>query len=561
MSGAGVRRASLTVFVLAAAALLLGFPLLSFLAVGFWPGLFGGAGHASFTLAVLAQALRGHAARALLASCALSVTSGVLATAAGAWLAWLRERTRLAGSRFIEGGVWVLLLVPSYALATSWMLALSPGGPLGNVHAVAAVAAVFFGPVGIALVLAIKAVPLAYLAVGSSISRVSASLDEAGRTHGLSPLRRAHLQTAVLAPALAAGFTIAFAESLSDFGVAATLGAGSRFPLATYAIYSALDAEPLNFPLASASSLLLLVVASLAVWIQSRVTRASARFQTLKGGMRARAPHRLSRVARFLHGAGLTLFALVALGVPAGGAIAVSFAGGGLGEPRRFTLRHYAELFRHHALTGAFLYSAELAVCVAAITLVLALGAAWILTRRSAAARALDAALVAVMALPAIVLAGGYLFAYNQAFLPLAGTTLLLSMAYVTLALPLSSRTLVGPVAQLHAGLGEAACVHGLSGIPLWRSVYLPLLAAPLLYAWLLTTAHVIFELPASQILYPPGHPTLAVALTGYLNRFHYGAEAALQIVSMAVVAAALLAIRALYLRLAPPAWRPMWGA
>ena len=45
---------------------------------------------------------------------------------------------------------------------------------------------------------------------------------------------------------------IVFAESVSDFGVAATLANDAHFPVATYTLYNSVEAFPIQFPVAAA---------------------------------------------------------------------------------------------------------------------------------------------------------------------------------------------------------------------------------------------------------------------------------------------------------------------
>lgn len=536
-----------------AVVLLLAYPLGSFLALAFWPGLFGqGAG--GLGLRAFAHALTGYDLKALFDSLWIGSGAGALGTVLGAWLAWLTTRTRFPGARLIEGAIWLVLLLPSYFMAVGWQLLLAPGGMLS----VGWLASAMLGPAGVMLVLAMKGVPFAYLALVSAWRGLPEELEEAGRVHGLAAGTRLRLALRLLAPGLIAAFAVVYAESLSDFGVAATLAAGASFPLATYAIYSAISSQPLSFPLAAASSWLLLALLLPAVWLQARINRRAARYSVLNG--RARPPRRraLGPLRGALHWAGIALFLLLALGMPLLAAAGTSLArvpGAGL-ELRNLTLAHFAHVLDAPEVLGALLYSLRLAACSALAAVALGLVVTLLLLRPGGLARLLDGALLSVMALPGLILAAGYIFAYNQPWLPLYGGSLLLGMAYLTAVLPMASRMLLGPVAQQHRSLHEAAQVHGVPRLRQWLRVRLPLLATPLLFAWLLTASHVVFELPVSELLYPPGSPPLAVALIGYLRSFHYATEAALQLTAVVLVGGIVLAVRWLFSRFTPAIWR-----
>ncbi len=59
-----------------------------------------------------------------------------------------------------------------------------------------------------------------------------------------------------------------FAESISDFGVAATLAFDAHFPVATFALFNAIDNEPVQLELAAAIGVTLVGLAALALIAQ-----------------------------------------------------------------------------------------------------------------------------------------------------------------------------------------------------------------------------------------------------------------------------------------------------
>ncbi|SCC92000.1 Binding-protein-dependent transport systems inner membrane component [Thiomonas sp. X19] len=522
------------------------YPLLGFLFTAFLPHVL--QGDLRPTLAPLRHAFQGYELHALFNSLWVALTVGVLSLPFGLWLAWLRERTDLRGRGWIEAGVWLLLIFPDFFLASGWMLLAAPIGPLAAWPTALHAAQLLLGPVGIILTLALKVVPYVFLVAQGSLRNSSAALQEAARVHGLSRLWRLRLGLAALLPALAAGFAMAYAESLRNFAVVATLGASSGFTMGTYAIYQAVNGMPLNFPLAAATSWLLLALVLPALVLQSRVGRRARQHQTLGAKHRPAARVRLQTSHQLLHGALLLALALFALALP-------TFAALGVAWPKAGWAQIAASL---PPLLAAIRYSLQLAWVAASITVFIALPMAWLTARPGRLGRVLDVALLAMMALPLIVLAAAYLQAYNQPYAPLYGGSLLLGMAYVALAVPATSRVLLGPVAQLHRSLADAARVHGLSRLQTLRHVHLPLLAGSLFYGWLLAVLSIAFELPASELLYPAGHPPLAVALLQYAGGFQLHQQARLQVLGMAVLLAFALLARWAYQRLTPVAWRQL---
>ncbi|WP_018914871.1 ABC transporter permease subunit [Thiomonas sp. FB-6] len=237
--------------LLALAALALwGWPLGGFLGQALAPGLLRGELHPD--LASFAQAWAAGGAGALRNSGLIALLASLIALPLGAWLAWLRERSLLAWRAWIEAGIWLLLVLPGYFVASGWMLLAAPVGPLARWPWLLAGAQGLLGPPGIVLSLAFKALPYTFLALQLSLRSASAAPQEAARVLGLGRGHRLRLAVHALLPALAAGFAAAFAESASDFAVAATLGAGSGTMMATYAIEQSVAAMPVNFPAAAA---------------------------------------------------------------------------------------------------------------------------------------------------------------------------------------------------------------------------------------------------------------------------------------------------------------------
>jgi iron(III) transport system permease protein len=497
-----------------------GWPLGGFLLEAFVPGLLHGALHLS--LGAFSDALHAGIATALRNSLLVALTAALLALPLGGWLAWLRVRSTLAWRAWIEAGVWALLVMPGYFLASGWMLLAAPIGPLRALPTLLGTAQALLGPIGIVLTLSLKALPFAYLALQGALEHSGAAAQEAARVHGLRAAQRLRLALAALLPALAAGFAAAYAESISDFAVAATLGAGSGVQLATYSIEQAVNSMPLDFPAAAASSWLLLALVVPALLVQARAARSS--HGSVGPRHRPAAPVRLSRRAALGHGLAVAVLALGALGTPVLAAAQLALgpvADAGAGSA---------------AVLPALGYSLRLAVLAASVTIVLAWPLATLLNRRGGAARVLDPLLVGVMALPGVVLAAAYVLAYNQPITPLYGGSTLLAMAYVALALPIATKVLQGPLAQLHVRLGEAARVHGLSRLRTLRAIELPLAARALFSAWLLAALHIAFELPASELLYPAGHPPLAVALLDAAAGFQLQLQARLQLLGIALL-------------------------
>ncbi len=571
------RRASLRVPSLAlsaviwvALALLLAIPVLFFLVLAVSPRLFS-QGNSWFTLSNFHAAFTGFLARGLINSLWLSTLTAVLALAVGLALAWGVQRTNLIGRRVWPIAVWTLLIMPSFLVAEGWEYMLQPHGVLNQFGIPTGLAyREFFGPAGVVFIDTMTIVPFAYMAVSVALANLGSEFEDAARVHGAGRLRTIRVVLPILTPALFSALAIGFAETISDFGVASTLAAGAHFPVATYNLFNAVDNYPTNFGAAAAIAWVLVAAAGIPIALQARALRGRS-YAVLSGRTRNPARRRLSKRAQVIATAGAAGLFVLALGAPIAGAAVGSLLKnfGTAFSAHTFTLANYRLVFNGAAGLGAPLaYSTRLAVITASIVAILGLVVARMMTAKGAGAigKLIDLVLIGSVALPGIVLGAGYIFTYN---LPLAshlglalyGTTPLLALAYVATSLPPQSRLMVGPVAQLQDSLLHAARVHGAGELASWRKAALPVLARLLLWAWLLTFAKTLLELPVSQLLYPPGSNPAAVAINNFVGTSaHYGEATAMSVVAMGEMFGVIVVGLGLFRLLAPRGWQRIGG-
>lgn len=548
---------------------LLVLPIVLFLLVAVSPALLG-QGSAWFTTDAFATALSGTFGQAILDSLLVGVAAGVAATVIGGAVAAAVLRTDVPGRRLWGASMFGLLVAPSYLIALGWERLLEPSGVLDLAGLpVSGVRAIFYGPVGVVLVLAVKGIPFAYLAISGALRGLGAEYEAAVRVHGGTRWGAARVVAALVAPACWSAFAIVFAESISDFGVAATLANDAHFPVATFTLYQAIDTYPVRFDVAAAVGWVLLAMAGVALLAQGRALRGRG-YQVLSGRSRRQRRHRLRPAARVGLAGALTALVVVALGVPVLGAVSASLIGGlgSLAQPHTLTLDNYRRVLASPALHAPLWYSAELATLTAVACVGMGAVAARLLTRggNQLGGRLLDLLLLTAVALPGIVFAAGYIFTYN---LPLAGqlgihlyqTSTLLFLGYLATALPSTTRVLVGTVGQIRDSIRQAGRVHGSSAAGAWLRLVLPPLARPLLAAWLLTFAATLLELPVSQLLYPPGHPPVAIGITKALANYDLGGGTAMEVTAIGLALAVMAGAWGLFHLLAPKGWRRLGSA
>jgi iron(III) transport system permease protein len=549
--------------VWAVVALLLVVPSLCFLVQAVSPRLFG-QGRSWWTGANLAAAWHQGLGVALAHSVVVGAAAALLAVVVAGGLAVVVERTTAVGRGATVLGLWAVLLCPSYLVAVGWEEIVLRAGVLSALGLWSpALQHLVLGPVGVAVVLGLKGVPFAYFALAPSMAAVGGDLEHAVRAHGGRRWATLRVLGPLLLPAVLSGLVIVFAESVGDFGVASTIAATAHFPVATYLLYEAISTFPANFGVAAVVGWALVGTVGAALLVQSGLLRGRS-FAVL--GSRGRAARRRQLGWRGQLGAAgfRAAFFLLALGVPVLGvlfsSVLVPFKGFGLSA---LTLANYRALLGVQGLAGPIRFSGEMGlVCgLATVALGAVLARTMAASQRGVAGRLLDLTLVAAVALPGVVFAAGYIFAYDLPALTrlgivLYGTVPLLGMAYVANAVPQSSRILLGPFSQVRDSLLHAARVHGAGTSRAWREGVLPLLARPLLWAFLLAFAGIFLELPISELLAPPNVVPVSVAVLRVLGKADIGEGTALSVVAVLVVLGVVALALGLFRLLAPLGWR-----
>jgi iron(III) transport system permease protein len=539
-------------------------PCACFLVLAVSPRLFD-QGSQWFTLSYLRNVFSGGTGRALLDSIWVGCAAAGIGLVLGFPIAWLANRTTLPGRRFVAGAMWLVLLLPSWLPAIGWQRLVQPNGVMYRVgldwpfvtHAI-------MGPFGVVLLLGLRCVPFTYLAITAALSGLGQEFEDAARVHGARRLQAIRLVTPILAPAITSALAIGFAESVSDFGVASTLAYSSHFPLATYQLYADINGFPPSFSGAAAVGWLLVASVAVPLILQARALRGRS-YQVLSGRTRMVVRRELKSGTKALAISFVAMFYVVALGVPGFGAVSASLLAD-FGATFKLTFVNYRQIADNAGLTGPIERSLVYGAITASVTVVGGFIFANLLARkRTASTKVLDFLLLAAVALPSVVFAAGYIFAYNLPFLSRIGiniyqTTTLLILGYIASSLPTNARVLVGAVSQVQSSLHDAARAHGAGMVRAWSRGVFPVLSRPLTMAWLLTFCGIFLELPISQLLYAPGSPPTSVAIQDNLGNYHFGIGMAQAVIAVAIALLAVAIVLGGYRLFAPKGWRRIGG-
>lgn len=532
-SGLGFRSINIVAAVLVVVLIVL--PMLALMMQSLWPNAFSfdPNWHLSFSsfAGVFTQP---YSLQSVADSFVMALVTALVATVLGGLVSFAIEWVHIPGQGIFNGFTWLVLLGPSFLIADGWQFLLGPGGVLDA----GPLAHVLLSPVGVSVVLALKMFPFATLAISGPMRGIGQDLLYAARLGGASPFRAwRKVAMPLLLPAAAAGALIVFAEVLSDYGVASTLAQSANFPLMTYSIYAAMETFPVDFSQAAALAVVLVFLVAIAQWMERQAVGRRG-YITRVGGSRtmAKQPSKYP----WIWFTGLSVLFCMAFVVPASGMLIVSFEStmAGLRDGAQLTLAHYRAILHITYAFGTIIRSLVYALVAASLGLTAGIlvsiswwqTGGWLVT-------VLKALMTTTIAIPGIVLGAGYIFFWDQPFfsrfgLHPYGTPFVLTLAYLAGALPYAVRVASGSMVQIPPNAIFVARLAGAGLTRIIRRVFVPMMRDTWFRVWLLIFCGVVFELPVSELLYPPGSPTLAVGITHHVDNNQIGIAAALTVLS-----------------------------
>ncbi len=538
-------------------------PCACFLVLAVAPRLFS-QGTQWFTLSYLRQTFTGVTALAIANSLWVSCTAAAFGLAVGFPIAWLAARTSLPGRRLVAGGMWLVLLLPSWLPALGWQRLVQPDGVLYRVGIGAPfITHLIMGPFGVVLLLGLRSVPFTFLAVTAGLAGLGQEFEDAARVHGACAGR------AEADPAdPRARHLVRAGHQLRRVGERLRRGRDTRlqfqFPARHLPAVRRHQQLPAQLPGRRGDGMAAgggrgAPAGPAGAGAARPIVRGAVRAQQAGHAAAARPPGTAAAAA------GVGLFYLFALGVPGFGAVSGSLLGD-LGGSFSLTLTNYRAVFHEGGQIGPLARSLGYGFVTASVTVIGGFIAARLLAqRKTKATRLLDFMLLAAVALPSVVFGAGYIFAYNLPVMSSLGinlyqTVTLLVIAYVASSLPTNARVLVGAVSQIQPSLKDAARAHGAGEVAAWARGVLPAVSRPIVMAWLLTFCGTFLELPLSQLLYAPNNPPASVSINDNLSTYHFGIGMAQSVLAVGIALAAVGVVLGGYRLLAPHGWRRIGG-
>jgi iron(III) transport system permease protein len=543
------RSETLTLAALVAASVLLcALPLALLARIGLAPD-------GAFTLAPLAEALQSRAVRtALVNSLDSALWSAALATAAGAALAALVGLTDLRAKGALAFLILLPMMIPPHVTAIAWIKALGPAspilGPLGLAGAPGSTHPLYSRE-GVILLLGLTHAPLAFLTVRAGLRALPRDMAEAARVCGARPWRMlARVALPLTAPALLAGFALAFVSALGNFGIPALLGVPGRYVTLPVLIWRRLASfGPGGLADMAVIAALIAAIAALAAFAAARL-QARAR-QALIGPPQPPLALRLGAARPWVE-AMLWTLVLAVTALPAAALLGTALVPT-YGAPltaETVTLTHFREVLLVQSVTlRAFANSTLLAGATAVATALAAALLGHFLARPRGVARtaAQGAATLGdiAFAVPGVVISVAFILAFLRP-LPLAGVSLygtlwIIGLAYLAAYFAVASKPVAAACAQIDPALTDAARVAGAGFGMRMRRIHLPLVAPAAASAALLVFLTAYNEITVSALLWSQGTETIGTVIFNLEDGGSASLAAAMAFVTVLATAALML--------------------
>lgn len=456
----------------------------------------------------------------------LAVTAGAMLT--GVTMAFLTERTDLPGAKIFRWMLAMPLAIPAYIGGIVHLALLRPRGGvipklLENLFGQPVPTPSPLGFWGAAFILTLFMFPYVYLLSGAAFRALHASLEEASRVFGRTPMQTLFQVTLpALRPGLTAGALLVALDILAEYGTVALL----RYETFSSAIFVQLSGR-YDRSAASVLSGILVVLAIGILWSEIRL-QGRARFTQMESNWRPAPMMPLGkwRIPAFLLVLGVVSASLL---LPVGVLLVWSIQAFFDPETMRTLFSTGSQGFGNYVWNSLWSSSAA-----AVIAVLLSLPVGLLSVRYPNQVSKFISRLCQVgYAIPGVVIALSLVLLVNR-FLPfLYATPFVVVIAYVLRHMPQAVRASESALGQLSPSLEEASRVMGRTSLQTLIQVTLPLILPGLLAGGSLVFLTSLKELPATLLLRPAGFDTLAVRVWVWAGEGFYfqAAPAALLLV------------------------------
>ncbi len=402
--------------------------------------------------------------------------SALLGTGLGALLAWIVARTNTPGKGLVELMPLYPLLMPPIMKNIAWILLLAPksgilNGMLDQFLGITYPVFNAFSMAGMIWTFGIACVPLGYLFLLPVFLSFDPSLEESAYIAGSRPVHTMLKITFPLAlPAFISAFVLNFLRALRSFETPVLQGTPGNIKVFVSRVYDSMALE-FNTGLATAYSVVLVILSVITLYFYVRATRFSERYATITGkGYRVRVID--IGPWRYVTFAAVCLYFLVGIAIPFVVLIVVSIIPyfdyeTFMNFPAYMGLNNYRTVLRHSSFINGLRNSVLLSVVIALVTVFAAIVMAFTIHRtRAFGTKIFEFIGTLPLAFPPLVLSVGLVIIFIGT--PLYNSLWALGLGLFVAYFPYAFRNASGAMVNIHKELDEAAWVHGAK----WRHVF-----------------------------------------------------------------------------------------
>jgi len=456
----------------------------------------------------------------------VTVAVTLLTVVVAAPLAYIMTTVQIKGAAAIR----ILILVSSMSApfigAYSWILLLGRSGSLtGILNRLFGVRLPgIYGFPGILLVLTIQFSPLIFMYVSGALKNVDNSLLEAAESMNCTGLRKIlTVLLPLIMPTILGGGLLVFMRALADFGTPMLMGEGYRtIPVLIYNEFISEVGGEDNF--AAAISVLVILFATAIFLLQKFI---STRKSFTMSALRPIEAKKETGIKNILAHGYVYLYTCIAM-LPQCVVVYTSFlktdgrlfSGG-------YSFDSYQTAFGRlgTAITNTFLYAAISIVFIAIFAVLIS----YVTVRRPGIlTNVIDIFSMFPYIVPGSILGIALLVTFNKGPVRIAGTMIIMIVAYTIRRLPYTVRSSSAILHQVSISVEEAAISLGTGQLKTFFKVTVPMMVSGIVSGAVLSLISIITELSTSVLIYTSRTKTMSIETYTQVVRGNYGVAAAL---------------------------------
>jgi iron(III) transport system permease protein len=485
----------------------------------------------------------------VLTTIAFVAAATVLSLVLGVAIAVLLARTDVPTRSVLHDLVIVPFYVSPLVLAFAWAILYGPSGfATIGVRQLGLPTWELYSVGGMAVVAAVYYVPYAYLYAIGSLALTDPQLEDAGRIAGAGPFRTLlSITLPLLRPALLGSALLTLVSAIELLSIPLVLGLPVGIDvLATFLWATASRSTPNDYGIVAAVSVSMLLVITVLVWLQARITGQERRFVTV-GGKAIRGRVLALGGARWVVALLLWLYVLVCVLLPLLGIFAqasTSFLTPLVNPLELLTIDNFKQIFDQPAYVESIRNSIVISVAGGLVATAFIAFAVLVTTRSDFPLRGL-LSYVALYprAVPGIIVGIGFL--WSTLLIPglgeLRNTLAVLAVAFTVRFLPIGFGAVVPSVVRVSNELDRAARISGASWLRTMRSVMVPLLRPALASAFVLLFVSFLKEYASALFLVSRGSEVIGTTMIELWRQGNSGPVAALASVQLVITFVAII--------------------